>query len=146
MEKRNTFTRVLAIAGTVLTWFPIVAPVLLSLILFAAERRFLLDYLMPAELFLFVFFGAALLGWAALRAHSQTKLIAWGLGTAIAMFFGAQIFAVVTGLASGETQPTGWLWGVVIASLVIYTLGVILVGTGGILLLRDLFKRQLPAA
>lgn len=145
MEKKNTFTRVLAIAGTVLTWFPIVAPVLLSLILFAAERRFLLDYLMPAELFLFVCLGAALLGWAALRAHSQTKLIAWGFGTAVAMFFGAQIFAVVTGLASGETQPTGWLWGVIIASLVIYTLGIILIGTGGVLLLRDLFKRQLPA-
>jgi hypothetical protein len=146
MEKKNTFTKALAIAGTVLTWFPIAAPVLLSLILFAAERRFLVDYLMPAELFLFVFFGAALLGWAAIRAHSRTKLIAWGFGIAIAMLFGGQAFAVVTGLASGEREPIGWMWGILIGSLVIYTLGIVLVGTGGVLLLRDLFKRQQPAA
>jgi hypothetical protein len=59
------------------------------------------------------------------------------------MFFGVQAFAEVTGMASGETEPTGWMWMVVIASLIAYALGVILVGTGGALLLRDLFKRRL---
>jgi hypothetical protein len=38
------------------------------------------------------------------------------------------------------------MWGILIGSLVIYTLGIVLVGTGGVLLLRDLFKRQQPAA
>lgn len=142
MENKNLLTKVLAIAGTVLVWFPIVAPILLSMILFAAERRFLLDYLMPAELFLFALVGSGLLLWATLRVHSRVKFILSGMGIAILMLVGVQWFAEATGLASGATEPTGWLWGIATAGLAIYSLGLILVGTGGLLLLRDLFKKQ----
>ncbi len=145
MEKKNTFTKILAIAGTVLVWFPILAPVLLSLILFIGEGRFLLDYLMPAELFPFALAGAILLLWAGLRARSHWKLIAWGLGIAVALLVGSQALAVVTGLASGATEPVGVWWILILASLAIFTLALIAIGVGGILLLRDLFKHpQLP--
>ena len=140
MEKKNAFTKILAIVGTVLAWFPILAPVLLSLILFIGEGRFLLDYLMPAELFPFALAGAILLLWAGLRARSHWKLIAWGLGIAVGLLVGSQALAVVTGLASGATEPVGVWWILVLASLAIFTLGLVTIGVGGILLLRDLFK------
>ena len=55
------------------------------------------------------------------------------------------MLAVVTGLASGETEPAGWWWALVLASIVVYALVLIAIGIGGLLLLRDLFRTpQLP--
>ncbi|HSL46153.1 MAG TPA: hypothetical protein VK897_22150 [Anaerolineales bacterium] len=142
MEEKNTLTKVLAIAGTVLVWFPILAPILLSILLFATQGRFLFDYLMPAELFLFALAGSGLLLWATLRAHSHVKFIAWGLGMAVFMLSGVLWFAEATGLASGEAEPTGWLWGIATTGLALYSLGLMIMGTGGALLLQDLFKKQ----
>jgi len=127
-------------------WFPIAAPVLLSIIFFVAKGGLVFDYLMPAEFFLFALVGSGLLLWATLRIHSRVKWIVWGISIAVFMFFGGQWFAEVTGLASGETEPTGWRFGIVIASLTIYWLGLVLVGTIGALLLRDLFKKRLLSA
>ena len=146
MEKKNGFTKLLAVVGTVLAWFPILAPIALAFAALIARGRFLLDYLMPAELFLFALGGAILLLWAGLRAHAHWKLIAWGLGIAIFFLVGGQALAVVTGLASGAIGLTGWPWILVLASLGIFTFGLIEVGVGGILLLRDLFRKpQLQA-
>jgi hypothetical protein len=62
------------------------------------------------------------------------------------MLLGGQGVAVLTGLASGEIEPIGWIWGLVLASLAIYSLALIFIGAGGVLLLRDLFrKHMLPA-
>jgi hypothetical protein len=43
------------------------------------------------------------------------------------------------------TELTGWLWRIVIISLVVFALGIILVGIGGALLMRDLFRKSMPA-
>jgi hypothetical protein len=142
MEKKNVLTKILAIAGTVLVWFPILAPALLSAIVITTNHLFRFDYLMPAELFPFALVGGGLLLWAALRARSHRKLIGWGLGIAVGLLVGGQVMAVVTGLASGETEPIGWWWILVLASLVIYSLALVATGVGGILLLRDLFKKN----
>jgi hypothetical protein len=61
MEKRDAFTKVLAIVGTVLVWFPILAPVLLSVVVLIKGRVFHFDYLMPAELFPAILVGGGLL-------------------------------------------------------------------------------------
>jgi len=140
MEKRGALTKILAVTGTVLVWFPILAPVLLSLALFISRRIFRIDYLMPAELFLFALAGGALLILAALRARSRWALIGWGLGIAAGMLVGGQALAVATGLASGETEAAGWPWALVLASLVIFTLALVVMGVGGLLLVRDLLK------
>jgi hypothetical protein len=140
MEKKGVFTKILAIVGTVLVWFPILAPILLSVAAFIIERLFRFDYLMPAELFLAALVGGGLLIWAALRARSRWGLIGWGLGVAAGMLVGGQELAVVTGLASGATEPVGWRWALVLASLVIYSLALVVIGVGGVLLLHDLFK------
>ncbi len=145
MGNRNLLTKMLALIGTVLVWLPIVAPVFFSAVRLVQARRFLLDYLMPAELFLLVLVGGGLLIWAAIRARSQRALIGWGLGGAVLLLFGGQALAVATGLASGETEPTGWPWALVMGSISAYSLAVMVIGVGGARLVRDLFtSRSLP--
>ena len=140
MEKKNVLTKGLAIAGTVLVWIPILAPILLTALLYLQERIFRFDYLMPAELFLIAVLGAGLLLWASKRARSQRGLIRWGIALAAIMIVGGQAIASATGLASGEIEPTGWPWALVMASLAGYCLALVTIGVGGILLLRDLFR------
>jgi len=144
MENKGALTKGLAITGTLLVWLPILAPILFSLILFIQRQIFRFDYLMPAELGLFAFGGGILLLVAAIIAHSRRGIIGWGLGIALVMILGGQTLAVVTGLADGTTEIGGWQWALVIGSLILYTLAIVDVGVGGILLWRDLFKpRQL---
>jgi hypothetical protein len=50
------------------------------------------------------------------------------------MILGGQVFAVVTGLASGANEPVGWRCALVLGSLVIYSLAIIEVGVGEVLL------------
>lgn len=147
MAKKGILTQILAVLGTVLVWFPILAPVLLSVPGMARGRTFHFDWLMPAELFPFALAGLVLLLWAALRARSQVKLIAWGIGITALSLLGGQALASLTGLASGETEPAGWPWAMVLGSIALYALALMVIGVGGILLLRDLFRRpQLPQA
>lgn len=142
MENKGTLTKILASAGTVLVWLPILTPIVFSLIRFTQRQIFRFDYLMPAELGLFAFGGGILLLVAAIRAHSHMKLIGWGIGVAVVMVVGGQALAVVTGLASGEIEPIGWPWILVLSSIIFYVLAIIGVGVGGIWLLHDLFKHQ----
>ncbi len=61
MEKKGGLTKILAIAGTVLVWLPILVPVTFCAARFAAHRVFRFNYLMPAELFPAVLLGGGLL-------------------------------------------------------------------------------------
>ena len=145
MEKRGVLTKTLALVGTVFAWLPVLAPVLFALLRLVSGRRFLFDYLMPAEFFPLALLGGGLLVWAALRARARLPIIAWGLGLAAALLVGGQALAGLTGLATGETKPVGLAWALVLASLAAYTLAVAAVGVGGLLLLRDLYKKELAA-
>jgi len=140
MENKRVFTKILAVAGTIFVWFPILAPILLTTIFFIQEHIFRFDYLMPAELGLFAFGGGILLLIAAIRMHSHLKLIGWGLGIALVMIVGGQALAVVTGLADGSTEIGGWQWMLVLGSLIIYTVAIVAIGVGGVLISRDLFR------
>jgi hypothetical protein len=142
MRKNAIFTKILAIVGTALVWIPVLAPVVFACAALSRMGRFLFDYLMPAELFPVVLVGGGLLLWVALRVHSHRKLIGWGLGGAVGLLVGSQGLAVVTGLASGRTAATGLWWIIVLGSIILYDLAVVAVGVGGILLLRELFKRS----
>ncbi len=144
MEKKNILTKILAVVGTALAWFPILAPVVLAVLAFVAERRFRFDYLMPAELFPAALAGGGLLMWAALRAHSRRGLVGWGLVAAIGFLVGGQALAVAAGFASGEAEPAGWLFALVLASIAVYSLALVVIAVGGALLVRDLFKPLRP--
>ena len=140
IHRSSVLTRTLAIVGTVLVWTPILAPVLFSAIATGRGRPFRIDYLMPAELFLVALAGSGLLIWAALRAHSRLRPICWGLGIAVGLLVASQVLAVLTGLASGEAEPAGVGWVLVLAMLGGYVLALVATGVAGVLLLRDLFK------
>jgi hypothetical protein len=139
MEKKDRLTKVLAIVGTVLVWLPILAPVVFSVIRFVQARRFQFDYLMPAELFPVVLVGSGLLLWAAFRARSRREIIGWGLLAMTGLLVISQALAVVTGLASGETETGGWQWALVLALFAGFWLGLLGIAIGGILLVRDLY-------
>ncbi|NTV35762.1 MAG: hypothetical protein HGA53_02300 [Anaerolineaceae bacterium] len=140
LAKKGNLTKALAIAGTVLVWFPIFATIVTSVFGSLRSGMFRFDYLMPAELFPVAFIGGGLLFWAALRARSRQKLIGWGLASIVVLRVGGQAIAVASGLASGETEPVGWILVVAIASIVLYTLTLIEIGIAGVLLTRDLFQ------
>jgi len=144
MSKAAALTKVLAVLGTNLVWLPLWTAALFSLFFFLAEHQLRVDYLIPAELFPFALLGGALLIWAAMRARSRTRLIAWTSGLALTLFAAGQVVAMVTGLASGETEPGGWQRALVLGSLAGYTLALAATGVAGILLLRDLFRRPRP--
>lgn len=140
MEKKDKFTKVLAIVGTVLLWFPLVVPLLFAIFAFFQRGRFLFDYFIPAEIFPVTLAGGLALVWASLRARARQWLIIGGLVFAVLLLVAGQAVAVATGLASGATEPAGWPWALVMSSMVLFWLGLILAGVGGILLIRDLFR------
>jgi hypothetical protein len=146
MNDKNLLTKSLAVVGTILIWFPILAPVLMAFAALFTRGRFLLDFLIPAEIFPVPLAGALLLLWAGYRAHSRWKLIAWTLGISVALLVGSQALAVVTGLASGATEPSGFWFILVMTVFIGFLVALIAVAVEGILLLRDLFRKpQLPA-
>lgn len=140
MENKGVFTKSLAIAGSVFAWFPLIMPVVFSLGSVVARGVFRFDYLMPAELFPVALLGGCLLLWGALRARMHQRLIGPALGAAFGLLVLGQVVAVYSGLASGEIEPTGFWWGVVLTSVVLYIFSLVVMGLGGLLLLRDLFK------
>ena len=135
--KKTTLTKILAITGTLLSSLSIVAPFFFSTIFLFRSGRFHFDYLMPAELFPLVLVGGGLLLWAAIRAHSQVKLIGWSFGLAIFLLFASQALAVATGLASGEIENISPWMAVVMGGITGYTLMVFLLAIGGFLLIRN---------
>lgn len=142
MGKRDSLTKSLAVAGTLLVWFPLLAPIVLAVLAGLTRGCFLLDYLMPAELCPSFLVGGGLLLWAAWRASARRRLIGWGFGLALASLGGMVGLAQVTGLASGATEPTGWQWMLVLALLAAYAVMIVVVGVGGLWLLRDLFPTR----
>ena len=144
MAKKGSLTKILAVVGTVLVWIPVLAPVLFVAASLIQAGVLRIDYLMPAEIFPIALAGGSLLLWAALRARARRRLIGGSLAGAVILPVAGQALATVTGLASGRTEPTGWQWALVLASLALYVLALVILGVGGMLLLRDLFKTARP--
>lgn len=140
MTEKETLTKSLAVIGTVLVWFPLLAPVVLTTILLVQEGTFRFDYLMPAELFWFALAGGLLLLFAAWRQGAYRELIGGGLGAAAALLLGTQGLAVITGLASGEREAAGFWFILVNTLLVLFILALLATAVGGLLLLRTLFR------
>lgn len=140
-EKNVVLTKILTIVGTVLVWLPIAAPLMFGLLHSLGSGRLLIDFLMPAELFPVVLLGSGLLLWAALRVRSYHKLFGWALGIGITALVSSQAIAMVTGLASGDIEQTGWQFVLVLSVFSLYDLCVVIIGIGGILLWRRLAQQ-----
>lgn len=138
--KKNWLTKTLAISGTVLVLFPVLAPIVFSIVRLIEIGKLQIDYLMPAELGLSIIIGAALLLWAAIRVRSRIKLIAWIIGISFFCVVGGQVLAMVTGLASGAIEATGWQFALVLGMIVGYDLAILALGIAGIVLCCDIFR------
>lgn len=141
MGNKNWLTKLLALAGTVLVWLPVLAPVFFSITSLVRSGRFQFDFLMTAELAWLVLVGWALLLWAAIRAKTLVKPIVWSFVSGLVFVVIGQVIAMVTGLASGRTEPTGWQWTLVLAMIGLFILAVISIGVFGILLTIRVFRR-----
>ncbi len=142
MPSRTAFARLLALVGTALAWLPVAMTVLTATIGSLQARTFLCDYLMPAELFPAALLGGLLLLGAALWTRRRRALIGGSLGAALGLLVLGQGLAVLTGLASGRAEPTGWRMGVVLAALGGYVVALLALEVGGVLLTRDLFRSE----
>ncbi|HPC06112.1 MAG TPA: hypothetical protein PLI60_05270 [Anaerolineaceae bacterium] len=138
MANKGTFTKILAAAGIIFVWLPVLAPVLFAIGGFVQERVFHFDFLIPGELFIVVFAGGLMLLWAAVRAKMFRGFIGWSLLAAVILLFGSQGIAVATGIASGEREAAGFWWILVMGMFILYDLAVVILGIGGIRLLRKL--------
>ncbi len=148
MEKKGTITRILAIVGTILVWIPLVLPIVFGALHYSRSGRFLVDYLMPGELFPVILVGGALLIWAAFRSGKCKKILIWASASAVFFLLVSQGLAVITGLASGETEAEGLPFIGVMILWVLFCLSVIAIGVGGIRLIRRLpgGAQKLPTA
>jgi hypothetical protein len=144
MKNRNVLSKSLAIIGSLLVWIPLLAPIVFSLALLTRTNMRRFDYLMPAELFPAALLGGALLVWTTYRSHTRQSITRLSFCIAVFLLFGGQLLAVLTGLASGEMEPTGWPWVTVLGTLIGYALALVVLGIGGLLLVRDLFKTHKP--
>ncbi len=136
MENKGTVTKILAAAGTIFVWLPVLAPFLFAIGGYAQEQVFRFDYLIPGELFIVVFAGGLMLLWAAVRAKTCRGFIGWSLLAAVILLFGSQGIAVATGIASGEREAAGFWWILIMGMFVLYNLTVVMLGVGGLRLFR----------
>lgn len=146
MNTRGLLTKVLAVIGTILVWFPLVAPLALSAVRFAQSGRLQIDYLMPAELFIVALPGGALLLWAAIRARSQRGIVAWSLGIAAGSLVVSMVAASLTGLASGAAEPAGWRLVLVAGLLACYVVSLAVLAIAGVLLTRRVLSTPTRSA
>jgi hypothetical protein len=141
MKRAGVLTKSLAAIGTVLVGFPILAPLLLMLARVGSGRPMRIDWLIPAELFPLALVGAVLLLVAAFRAGSRKKTVGLGIVAAVVGLGGGMILTAVSGLASGRTEPEGWLWALVVVPIALYTAAVVELTVAGALLIGDVFRR-----
>jgi len=141
MVKGIILTRFFAITGTVLAGIPILLTVVTSVVGTISAGIFLFDYLMPAELFLVALAGGLLLLWIAFRTRLFRKSIIVGLAGICVFLAASQLIALVSGLASGAIEPTGFIGTLVIAFIGLYTLAVIELAAVGAAMARRIFRQ-----
>jgi hypothetical protein len=141
MEKQTTLTKRLAIIGCIFLWLPLMAPVIFALRYFRGSGKFMLDFLMPFEIFPLVLLGSGLLIWAAIRSKLRVRHIGWAFSAAVLLMALGLVIAQVSGLASGRTAPDG-TWDTIVTGLLIASdIALMATAVGGTLLVRDLIKK-----
>lgn len=142
MKKNSLFVKICAVLGTVLVLAPILFMILTAVVGSVMRGQLMMDYLMPAELFMAVFPGAILLLTAAIVSRTCIRTIAWGLGIAAVSFVGTMLYTMLSGLASGAVEAEGWPLYLSLIGIGIYDLSVLLLGIGGAVLCARLFRAK----
>ena len=143
MNTRMLAAKITAIAGSVLLLFPVAFMLVISIPGSIMRGSFIMDFLIPAELGLFVLIGALLLLAGAILGKRQVKLVAIGIGLLVLTIVGGQLLAMASGLAtSTDAEPEGLAFLVVIGSIILYDIFMVLLGIVGVRLSISLFRKE----
>ena len=143
MNTRMLAAKITAIAGSVLLLFPVAFMLVISIPGSIMRGSFIMDFLIPAELGLFVLIGALLLLAGAILGKRQVKLVAIGIGLLVLTIVGGQLLAMASGLAtSTDAEPEGPAFLLVIGSIILYDIFTVLLGIVGVRLSRSLFRKE----
>ena len=137
MKRKNAGSKFLIITGTILTWLPILFPVLNLIV----KEQHLFDYLMPVELFFVSLVGGVLLFIVAIWVKSRVKIIGWGLGISILIRIGIEVLGYFRGLYSDDSSIEVWN-NIILTVVALYSIPVIIMGIGGILLWVSMLKNS----
>ncbi len=143
---RDNMAVTAAIAGSLLVWPCLLAPFVLASLRLADGRGFAFDFLLPLELFPFVLVGACVLLLGALRGGRRYRTVGLGFAMTGGFLLLSQLFAIVSGLASGTTEASSWQGAVLGGLLVAYGAGLVILCAGGIVLLFELWTRPAESA
>jgi len=146
VQKKQIFSMILAVLGTVLVWLPVLLPLISGLTALARRSSFQVDYLLPAEFFPVVLVGALLLLWAALRLHALRAWVSGALAGIVLIPLAGGLIGALTGLASGETAEGGWETTLIFGAIALYILAIVILGIIGILLIMRTFRHHPSAA
>lgn len=150
MAIKDRFTKALAIFGTVFVCIPVLLPIFFWVFSAKNSHPYNFDFILPAEFSPLAILGGGLLLWAVQHTgvasyfSAHRRLIGETILIAFVSLVASQVLAVTTGLADGSRDLSGFPWLLVVTFLAIYTLTLLALVTGGILLIADLFQDHKP--
>lgn len=99
--KSRAVSRAVTGIALILIWFPLVVPCILSALYFFVNGKFMLDILMPGELFLLTLIGSSIMIWIS-RKSGIFKDLLFSYILMIGFLVLSQLVAVYTGISHGE--------------------------------------------
>ncbi|MBU4556879.1 MAG: hypothetical protein KJ747_08420 [Actinobacteria bacterium] len=146
MKKRRERTRILALIGTVLVALPLLAPFVFGLLRVGSPRGFVLDYLMPFEVYPVTLVGVVLLLWATIRAHVRKGAATVAVTGMIGGLVLGSVAAEATGIAQSVERLEAWKYALTGAMFAVSVLAQIALVAVGALLSRDLVEASADTA
>lgn len=137
MNRARLVDRTLSAVGVVLAAFPLLATVGLGLAASLSQRALLVDWFLPAELLPVHLAGVAGLAFVAFRSRRRRWPIVAGVLAQIVALVLVQAAATATGLATGDREPQGWPWALVVGLFAVFFLAHVATVVSGVLLARD---------
>lgn len=142
MKNKFVWAKIFTISGTILLLSPIVLMLATSIPGSIMSGQLMMDYLLPAELGIFILIGSFFLLAGSIISHIDIKKISLTLGATLITIFSGQGIAMITGLASGRREAEGIFFTLVILSIIIFDLLVLLQGINGIIIIKKIFKSK----
>ena len=142
MISKNTIIKTLSILGNIFIATPILFMIGTSLYALIIKQVFLCDYLIPGELFPIVFIGSIMISIISWYINYHRKLFSTNILGVFIFFALLIIIPQLTGLASGEAAPTGFLGIIIYTIIAIYDLLVFSEVILGCFLIKEIFKNK----
>lgn len=132
MKFKEQAFRIASFTGALLLLAPIIFMLISPIFLWMSQQIFMMDYLIPLEVFPVVFLGAALLSLVACKVQVLRKRICLLSVLLIVMFVSGQYIAVISGLADGTAPASGLPFIAVISTVIIYDVITLVLGIYGL--------------